>query len=162
MLCGKAPIFLFPPLCLGAFVRNPLLLQPNPQIGTLTRSATGRMHAVDLSTLGGFPLRQATARPRRTLHARKHSSSVRNPKTEISRFPLPKELPNPSSLCGFASLRENLFLFNPVDPVNPVQKIFYSPQRILHIARKATEEGREEHDEITSALFSNLSAPPSW
>ncbi len=43
-------------------------------------------------------------------------------KTEISRVPLREESPYSSSLCVFAALRENLFFFNPVDPVNPVLK----------------------------------------
>ena len=36
---GNSSLFILP-LCLGAFVRDPLLPQPKPQVGTLTRPAT--------------------------------------------------------------------------------------------------------------------------
>jgi len=54
-------------------------------------------------------------------------------------------LSSPSSLhlCGFAALREDIFLFNPVDSVNPVQ-----------INTSLHHEGLEEHEERTEAPYS--------
>ena len=42
---GNSSLFILP-LCLGAFVRDPLLPQPKPQVGTLTRPATKELPIV--------------------------------------------------------------------------------------------------------------------